>query len=240
MPVTGVERLRETGAELGETLRESVEELVEEIKPRLCGWLHLATVPLALAAGIVLVVLSPGGEAKVGAIAFAASSVLLFTVSATYHTQTWQVRARSVLQRFDHASIFLLIAGTYTAFALLLLDDRDAAVLLAVVWGGALLGVACRLVWAGAPRWAFVPAYLTLGWAAAFWAAEFIAAAGAAVLTLMLVGGGLYTLGGVVYSLQRPDPFPRWFGFHEVFHSLVVAAFVVHYVGISIVSYSLR
>ena len=238
--MAGVERLRETGAELGETLREGVEELVEEIKPRLRGWLHLGTMPLALAAGIVLVVLSPAGEAKVGAIAFATSSVLLFTVSAIYHTRNWQVRARSLLQRFDHASIFLLIAGTYTPFALLLLDDRNAQLLLTIVWAGALVGVAFRVMWVGAPRWPFLPIYLALGWAAAFWFGDFTAAAGAAVLTLMIVGGGLYSLGAVVYGLQRPDPLPRWFGFHEVFHSLTIAAFVVHYVGISIMSYSLR
>ncbi len=240
MPVTGVERLRETGAEMGETLPEGVEELVEEIKPRLRGWLHLGTVPLALAAGIVLVVLSPAGAAKAGAIAFAASSVLLFTVSAIYHTRTWQVRTNSLLQRFDHASIFLLIAGTYTPFALLLLDDRNAQLLLTIVWAGALVGVAFRVLWVRAPRWLFLPVYIALGWVAAFWFGDFSASAGAAVLTLMIVGGGLYSLGGVVYGLQRPDPLPRWFGFHEVFHSLTIAAFAVHYVGISIMSYSLR
>ncbi len=223
---------------MGDRLRETVHDLSEEIKPRLRGWLHTVTVPLSLAAGIVLVVLSPGGEPRVGAVVFTVTSVLLFSVSALYHTPAWGNRVRDVLQRLDHANIFLLIAGTYTPFALLLLDDRKAEVLLTIVWAGALLGVAFRLIWTGAPRWLYVPVYVALGWAAAFWAGDFAASADVTVLTLMVVGGLLYSLGGLVYGLQRPDPLPRWFGFHEVFHSLTIAAFVVHYVGISIATYT--
>ncbi len=223
-----------------ERLREGVEVLVEEMKPRLRGWLHLGTVPLSLAAGIVLVALSPDGAPRLGAAVFVGSSVLLFSVSAIYHTRAWGRRTRSMLQRFDHASIFLLIAGTYTPFALLLLDDNSARLLLSVVWAGALLGVVFKVCWAGGPRWLFVPVYIALGWAAAFWFEDFAASAAPAVLTLMILGGALYSLGGLVYGLQRPDPLPQWFGFHEVFHSLTVAAFALHYIGISIASYSLR
>jgi len=215
-------------------------ELLDEIKPRLRGWLHLGTLPFSLAAGIVLVVLSPGGAPRVGAVAFMGASTLLFAVSAVYHTRTWGDRTRDALQRFDHANIFLLIAGTYTPFALLLLDERDAEVLLSIVWTCALLGVLLGVLWVGAPRWLRAPVFIGLGWAALFWLPAFAANASVAVLTLMLVGGGLYSLGGLVYGLQRPNPLPRWFGYHEVFHSLTVAAFVVHYVGISIASYSLR
>ncbi len=236
--MTRSERFQAVGQEMGDRLRETVHDLSAEIKPRLRGWLHVGTVPLSLAAGIVLVVLAPGTEARVGAVVFTVTSVLLFTVSAVYHTPTWGHRAHDVLRRFDHANIFLLIAGTYTPFALLLLDDRNAEVLLTLVWVGALLGVVFRVCWVGAPRWLYVPVYVALGWAAAFWAGDFMAAADVSVLTLMLVGGLLYSAGGLVYALKRPDPLPRWFGFHEVFHTLTVAAFAVHYIGISIATYT--
>ena len=232
------ERIQSMGQEVGDRLRGTVSDLSADIKPRLRGWLHTLTVPLSVAAGIVLVVLSPGGEPRVGAVVFALTSVLLFSISAIYHTPAWGPRTRGVLQRVDHANIFLLIAGTYTPFTLLLLDDRSAEVLLTIVWVGALLGVAFRVLWIGAPRWLYVPVYVALGWAAAFWAHDFAAAADASVLSLMIIGGLLYSLGGLVYALKRPDPVPRWFGFHEVFHTLTIAAFVVHYVGISIATYT--
>jgi len=234
------EHLRHTRAEVAQTVRSGVDHVVDEIKPRLRGWLHLGAVPLSLVAGIVLVVLSPDGKARVGATVFTVASTLMFTVSAIYHTRTWGERSRDVLQRFDHANIFLLIAGTYTPFALLLLDEGDAWVLLSIVWGTAALGVAFGVLWVEAPRWLRAPVFVALGWAAVFWFPAFAANATATVLTLMLVGGGLYSVGGLVYGLQRPNPLPRWFGYHEVFHSLTVAAFVVHHVGISIASYSLR
>jgi hemolysin III len=122
----------------------------------------------------------------------------------------------------------------------LFLEGRDRTVLLTVVWTGALLGVLFRLIWPHAPRWLYTPVYIALGYAAVFFLGDFVHSAGTAVLTLMLVGGGLYTLGGVVYGFRRPNPSPRWFGFHEVFHSLTVAAFVTHYVGVSIATYSMR
>ena len=109
-----------------------------------------------------------------------------------------------------------------------------------MVWVGAALGVLFRVLWAGAPRWLYTPIYVGLGWAAVFFFADFMEATGPAVLSLMVVGGGLYTLGGLVYGLQWPDPHPTWFGFHEVFHTLTIAAFITHYVGVSIATYSLR
>jgi len=226
------ERLREVRADLKET--------VEEIKPRLRGWLHAGTLPLSTAGGIVLVVLAPGGAARVGAVIFMAASILLFGVSALYHTRTWSERTRAALKRIDHATIFVFIAGTYTPFALLLLDDRSARLLLIIVWVGAVLGVLFRVFWLGAPRWLYVPIYLALGWAAMLWMGQFAASGGPAVITLMVLGGLLYSLGALVYALKRPNPLPRWFGFHEVFHSLTIAAFVTHYIGISIVTYSAR
>jgi hemolysin III len=224
----------------GEHLVEHVREVLDEVKPRFRGWLHAATAPLTLAAGIVLIALSPNAATRAGSAIFASSALVLFTVSAVYHRGTWSPRAWAFLRRFDHANIFVLIAGSYTPFTLLLLEGRDRTVLLTVVWVGAGLGVAFRVLWPHAPRWLYTPIYIALGWAAIFYFADFVANAGTAVLTLMVVGGLLYTLGGVVYGLRRPNPSPTWFGFHEVFHTLTILAFVTHYVGISIATYTHR
>ena len=223
-----------------ERLGEQVREKIHDVKPKLRGWLHLVTSPLTLAAGIVLVALSPNAATRIGSAVFATSALVLFTVSAIYHTGTWSPRVWRFLRRFDHANIFLLIAGSYTPFTLLLLHGPDRLMLLSVVWTGAILGVLFRVLWNDAPRWLYTPIYIALGWAAVFYFGDFVHSSGTAVLVLMVVGGGLYTLGGLVYGLKRPDPFPRWFGFHEVFHSLTIAAFVTHYVGVSIATYALR
>jgi hemolysin III len=224
----------------GDHVREHVREMLDEVKPKLRGWLHAATAPLTLIAGVVLILLSPDAATRLGSAIFAASALMLFTVSAVYHRGTWSPRVWAFLRRFDHANIFLLIAGSYTPFTLLLLEGRDRTVLLTVVWVGAGLGVLFRIFWAGAPRWLYTPIYIGLGWAAVFYAPEFVASADRAVLTLMVVGGLLYTLGALVYGLQRPDPWPTWFGFHEVFHTLTILAFFTHYIGISIATYALR
>jgi hemolysin III len=222
-------------------------EGVAEVKPRLRGWLHLGAVPATLAAGVVLVALSPTATTRVGSAVYAVCSVLLFTVSAVYHRGHWSPRVQGVLKRFDHANIFLLIAGTYTPFSLLLLRGSDRTVMLSVIWAGALLGVAFRVLWVSAPRWLYTPIYVGLGWAAVFFLPQFAQGAhtygvglGIVVLALIAVGGALYTLGGVVYGFRRPDPWPRWFGFHEVFHTLTLLAFVTHYVSLSLATYSLR
>jgi hemolysin III len=234
------------GARL-DSLAGHVAEGLAEIKPRLRGWLHLASAPLTLAAGIVLVALSPTAETRVGSAVYAASAVLLFTVSAIYHRGRWSPRVGGILQRFDHANIFLLIAGTYTPFSLLLLRGVDRVVMLSVIWAGALLGVGFRVLWLGAPRWLYTPIYIALGWAAVFFLPQLAAGSerlgvtlGVVVLALVLVGGAFYTLGGVVYGFKKPDPWPQWFGFHEVFHTLTILAFITHYVGVSIATYSLR
>ncbi|HEU4512600.1 MAG TPA: hemolysin III family protein [Nocardioidaceae bacterium] len=233
-------RAGERVEEAADHMRDHVREMVDEVKPRLRGWLHAATAPLTLAAGIVLIALSPNAATRTGSAIFAASALVLFTVSAVYHRGHWSPRVWGFLRRFDHANIFLLIAGSYTPFTLLLLEGTDRTVLLTVVWVGAALGILFRIFWAGAPRWLYTPIYIGLGWAAVFYFGEFVANTGTAVLTLMVVGGLLYTLGGVVYGLKRPNPSPTWFGFHEVFHTLTILAFVTHYVGISIATYTHR
>ena len=234
------ERLANTTAGVTERLGEQVRETLDEVKPKLRGWMHAASAPLTLAAGIVLVVLSPTASTRIGSAVFATSALVLFSVSGIYHRGTWSPKVWRFLRRFDHANIFLLIAGTYTPFTLLLLRGADRVVLLSVVWTGAVLGVLFRIFWNDAPRWLYTPIYIALGWAAVFYFGDFVDTASTAVLVLMAVGGGLYTLGALVYGFKRPDPFPRWFGFHEVFHTLTIAAFVTHYVGVSIATYSLR
>ncbi len=229
----------------GERLKDQASDLLRdaarEIKPHLRGWLHLAAFPLSVVAGIVLVCLSPDATTRTATAVFAVSSSLLFGVSALFHRgQPWSPRWHGVLRRLDHSNIFLLIAGTYTPFAITLLDSRNARVLLSLVWGGALVGIAFRVFWIGAPRWLYLPVYAALGWTAVFWLSDFAAAASPAVLSLIIIGGCLYSLGGLVYGIQRPNPLPRWFGFHEVFHSLTIAAFVVHYVGVSMIVYAAR
>jgi hemolysin III len=216
-----------------------VREKMNQVKPRLRGWLHAATSPLALAAGIVLIALSPTLATKVGSATFAGTALLLFTVSGIYHRGNWSRRTWEVLRRFDHANIFLLIAGSYTPFAIILLHGAAQTGLLILVWSGAALGVGFRVLWIDAPRWLYVPIYFVLGWAAIFYADDF-SSGGTDVIVLVAVGGGLYTLGGLVYGLKRPNPFPTWFGFHEIFHVFTIAAFVCHYVAASIATYRLR
>lgn len=225
-------------AEAADRLRENVLERAREIKPKLRGWLHLGAFPLSLAAGIVLVSLSPDSRTRIASAIFAGTSSLLFGCSALYHRGHWSSRADAILRRLDHSSIFLLIAGTYTPFALTLLDGTEARILLTLVWGGALLGIAFRIFWIGAPRWLYLPVYIALGWAAVFWLGDFAAATTPAVVTMIIVGGGLYSVGGLVYGLKRPNPIPRWFGYHEVFHSFTITAFAVHYIGVSMIMYS--
>ncbi len=149
-----------------------------EVKPRLRGWLHAGSVPFVIAAGVVLIVLSPSTGTKVGAGVFSGSALLLFGVSAIYHRGTWQPAVWSLLRRLDHSNIFILIAGTYTAFAMLLLQGDARVHLLFGIWSGALLGVIFRIFWTGAPRWLYTPIYIGLGWFAVFFIPDFVEGAG--------------------------------------------------------------
>jgi hemolysin III len=214
-----------------------VDQVVEAVKPRLRGWLHLAMSPLTLAAGIVLIALSPSTAARWSAAVFTATAVLLFATSAVYHRGNWSPRVTGVLKRFDHSNIFLIIAGSYTPFALVLPREQGKTLLL-IVWVGALLGVLFRVFWVGAPRWLYTPVYVLLGWVAVFYIRPLLHYGGPTVITLICVGGLLYTMGALVYGIKRPNPSPRWFGFHEIFHALTIAAFVTHYIAASIVIYA--
>lgn len=220
-------------------LVEQILEVIDETKPRLRGWLHLTALPLALAAGVLLIGLSPGGRARTGSIVFVTCALVLFGVSAALHRGSWTPSAGRVVTRLDHACIFLLIAGSYTPFALLLLDGHDRVILLGLAWGGAVFGIAIRLLWADAPRWITTLLYLALGWIAIFFAGDLARHTTPQVMALIALGGLLYTAGALVYGLRRPDPFPQWFGYHEVFHTLTVFAFAAHYTAVSITTYSL-
>jgi hemolysin III len=209
-------------------------------KPRLRGWLHAGTFPLAVIAGVVLITLAPTTAGRVSATIYTVTAALLFGTSAAYHRGSWSPRTQGVLKRLDHSNIFLIIAGTYTPFAALLLPSGRARVLLFIVWGGAVGGVLFRVLWVGAPRWLYTPVYIALGWVAVIYLPDFLRQGGVALLSLVVIGGLLYTVGGVVYGVKRPDPSPRWFGFHEIFHACTVAAFIVHYIAVSFAVYSDR
>ncbi|MEV7441315.1 hemolysin III family protein [Streptomyces sp. NPDC091204] len=215
-------------------MAERAADLAEPIKPKLRGWLHAGMVPASLAAGIVLICLAKTPQATLACTVYAVTAWLLFGTSAVYHLGTWGPLGEALLRRLDHANIFLIIAGTCTPLAVLLLSSDQRSVLLWIVWMGALAGIAFRVLWVGAPRWLYTPCYLALGWAPVCYLSDFLHRGGVAVLTLIVTGGLLYSAGAVVYGLQRPDPSPRWFGYHEVFHALTVAAFTAHYIAIAL------
>ncbi|MCE0535021.1 hemolysin III family protein [Kineosporia rhizophila] len=233
-----IEARIEAGRERIGRIEESIEHRLEELKPKLRGWLHAGTFPLSVLLGAILVILAPDERTRVSTAIFAVTASMLFGVSALYHRRNWGPRAGAVLKRLDHANIFLIIAGTYTPFSVLLLPSGPAQTLLWIVWTGALLGVAFRVLWIGAPRWLYVPVYIALGWVALAYVPGLLHGGGLAVFALVVVGGLLYTVGGVVYGLKKPNPSPRWFGFHEVFHAFTVLAFLAHYTGISLAAYS--
>ncbi len=206
-----------------------------EAKPTWRGWIHAGTFPLAIVLGVILVVLADGVAAKVSSAIFVLSSMLLFGNSALYHRFTWGPRANTLLKRIDHANIFLLIAGSYTPITVLCLHQPQQTILLSIIWGGAGLGVLFRVFFIRAPRWLYVPLYLLLGWAALLYIGDFFAA-NPVMMTLILVGGGFYTLGALAYALKRPNPFPGKFGFHEIFHTCTLLAFLCHWVAILLVA----
>ena len=208
---------------------------IADRKPTWRGWIHAGTFPIAIVLGIVLITLAEGPAAKVSSSVFVASSLLLFGVSALYHRFNWSETTRRVLKRMDHANIFLLIAGSYTPITVLALPSDKSTLLLWLVWSGAGLGILFRVFWLGAPRWLYVPLYLLLGYAALVFIVDFFEA-NAAMMTLILVGGLCYTVGAVIYGLKRPNPFPGKFGFHEIFHTLTVVAFLCHWTGVLLVA----
>jgi hemolysin III len=198
------------------------------VKPLLRGVSHQIALVFALAAGGILVAVAPTTRALVASSIYAASLAALFGISALYHRPNWPAAPRAVMKRLDHAAIFVFIAGTYTPLCLLL-PDAGGMPLLAGVWAGAALGVARAVFWPDAPRALSAVLYVGLGWAVVPFLPELYARLGLLGLALLGGGGLLYTVGAVVYARRRPDPAPRIFGYHEVFHALVVAAAVLHF-----------
>ena len=226
-----------THAEPGHTEGRTV---LDAVKPRLRGWIHAGMAPLVLVGGIVLVAMSPTGPSRAANVVFWVSALLLFGTSAVYHRGRWSPRVAGVLRRMDHTNIFLIIAGTYTPLSVILLDAPTERTLLIIVWSGALAGLLMRVFWLNAPRWLYTPIYVALGWVAVWFLPDFADAGGAAILWLVIAGGIAYTVGAVVYGLKRPNPSPRWFGFHEIFHTLTVVGYTCHFVAVAIATYALR
>lgn len=220
-----------------DSLGQATERVVASVKPKLRGWIHAGTAPLALAAGIVLIALSPPGARWATAV-FAASTVVLFGCSAVYHRGTWSPTTEAVLRRLDHSNIFLLIAGTYTPLAWTLLPRGTAILLLSLVWGGALGGILMRVLWLSAPRWLYVPLYVILGWVAVWFLPAFWRTGGPAIVWLVAAGGIAYTIGAAIYGFKRPNPSPKYFGFHEIFHVCTVIGYVCHIVAVFLAIYS--
>ena len=224
-----------TGAD--RSVHAHVADGLAEIKPMLRGWLHAVTAPLAFFLFLVMLVLADDTRVRLGVAVFMTSALLLFGTSAIYHTGTWSPRRTTLLKRLDHANIFMLIAGSSTPFAILLLSEQHALTLILLMWGGAALGVLFKVFWLDAPRGVHVPLYLLLGWAPVMFAEDFLDSGQHLPLVLLAVGGILYSLGALVYITKWPDPSPAYFGFHEVFHTMTIAAFGAHYVGVSILVY---
>lgn len=185
--------------------------------------------PIALIAGLVAVAQPEQLGQRLSVAVFVLCSVVLFGASAVYHLGNWPPRIRAVLRRIDHSNIYLLIAGTYTPLAVLLLEPPTATVLLAVVWSGALLGIVLRQSWISAPRWVYVPIYVLLGWVAVWFLPDFYHAGGSAVVWLVGLGGVMYTAGALMYAFKRPNWFRYTFGFHEMFHVCTVIGWALHF-----------
>lgn len=198
-------------------------------RPLLRGYFHLGAAIAAVFGGAVLVLLADTASAYVGGVVFAVSLIALYSVSATYHTVHWGRRMSAVLKRVDHSMIFVLIAGSYTPICLLALDRTRGISLLAVVWTIAGAGIALKVAWPDAPRWLSVGLYMATGWIGVVAASQLFAWFTVPSAALLIGAGVLYSLGGMIYGLRRPDPFPRVFGYHEVFHVLVIGGSVLDY-----------
>lgn len=206
---------------------------LDGLKPRLRGWLHFGAAPLALVMGLVLMIPTPTPGLRAAVALYTMTTVLLFGVSAAYHLGAGGPSVNAFLRQLDHANIYLFIAGSYTPFAAAMPSATLRWTMLGLVWSIALVGLIVRVAWTGAPRWLVVASYIGLGWVSVFFLPAMYSAFGAAVVALLALGGLLYTVGGVIYARKRPNPHPDWFGFHELFHSLTIAAYVVQYVAVS-------
>jgi hemolysin III len=205
-----------------------------QLRPRLRGVLHQYAFFVSLGFGALLVAGASGAGERAAAVVFAAALAAMFGVSALYHRLTWQPRARRWMRRLDHAAIYLLIAGTYTPFALLALPGGWRWSVLPIVWGGALVALVFKLVWIDAPKWLDAAIGIALGWVGIVALPQLWAHSGPVGVALLGLGGVLYTVGAVVYAARRPDPVPTVFGYHELFHALVIAAAACQYAAVAL------
>ncbi|OLE38376.1 MAG: hemolysin III [Actinobacteria bacterium 13_1_20CM_3_68_9] len=204
-------------------------------KPRLRGVSHEWAFFVSLGAGAALVAAAPTARATLAVAIYAASLSALLGVSALYHRVTWRrPGARRWMRRLDHSMIFLLIAGTTTPFAVLVLEGPWARALLIAVWAGAAAGIVVELIWVDAPKWVTTMVYLSVGWIGVLGFPGIVVSAGVGAGALIAAGGALYTTGAIVYARQRPDPNPAVFGYHEIFHLLVIAAAAAHFAAVAI------
>ena len=210
-------------------------ELDAALKPRLRGVSHQWAFFVAVAAGAALVVSAPDGRSRLALGVYALTVCGLFGVSAVYHRINWRTpEARRRIRRVDHSMIFVFIAGSYTPFAMLVLEGDLATAIGITVWAGALAGVVLKLVWIDAPKWLIAGTYIALGWVAVAATPQLYDRLGIVAVLLIAAGGVLYTAGAVVYATGRPDPVPAVFGYHEVFHALVIAAAALQFAVIAI------
>jgi hemolysin III len=207
--------------------------VLEEVIPRLRGLLHAYAFYVAAVAAVVLVALAPTGQARVAAAIYGGGLCALFAASGLYHRWRWSPRWKPLLRRVDHSTIYIFIAATSTPIALLVLDGTIRLVVLLSVWIGAALGIAFALAWINAPRLLTAGTYLAVGWVGVVAVPQLLSKVGVAPFVLFLAGGVLYSAGATIYALRRPDPWPRVYGFHEVFHTLVIAAALVHFVAMA-------
>jgi hemolysin III len=205
----------------------------DEVVPRLRGLLHAWAFWFALAAAIAMIGVAPDARARIAAVIYGIGLCALFGASAIYHRWRGNPRWKPILRRIDHSTIFVFIAASYTPIALLVLDDPLRVIVLASVWVGALAGVAMSVAWIDAPRALVALCYVAVGWVAIVAMPQLFSARGLGMPLLLLAGGILYSLGAAAYATKRPNPWPRTFGFHEVFHALVIAAAVTHFVAIA-------
>ncbi len=205
----------------------------ERVKPRLRGVSHGIAFVVSLPLGAALLFAAETTRGRVSALVFALSVTAMLGASALYHLVTWSPGVRPWMRRLDHAGIYALIAGTYTPFGLLVLSGNWSVVVLAIVWSGAIAGVALKLFWVDAPKWLSAVIGIALGWVGIVAFPQILDELGLTPALLLLAGGLAYTAGAVIYALRRPDPFPEVFGYHELFHAFVLAAVASHYAAVA-------
>ena len=213
---------------------EVVSRSATEKKPLLRGWFHAGMTPAIMLAGLLLLIVTPHWIARLGVAVYLLTAVIMFGNSAVYHRFNWAPAVKQVFRRLDHSFIYVFIAGTYTPLCLTLLHGADRIALLTLIWVCALAGLLFRIFWLSAPRALYTVLYVVMGWAAIWWMKPLYAAGGWPIVVLLILGGLVYTVGAVAYGFKRPNPWPRWFGFHEIFHLCTVIAAVLHFAAICV------